>query len=250
MFACFNPSVVLSPTAFVEESCSSLYSIKNPLTKMIYIANWKSNKTSDQAKEFFQKMKQDLSKYSSLESNEVVVAPSFTLLFECKNLIESENLPIELAAQNVSPFPPGAYTGEINARQLKELVKFVIIGHSERRTYFHESESDIENKIRESKEAGLKTVQCIQNEHQSIYGGADYVAYEPPSAIGTGNPDDPEHISEIFSMIKRAHPNTPLLYGGSVNPQNIQDFKSIEGLAGFLIGGASLDANSFISLLP
>ena len=156
---------------------------------------------------------------------------------------------VSLSGQNVSSFPKGAYTGEINAEQLKEFAEYVIIGHSERLRYLHETNSDLENKVREALEVGLKVIQCIQDENSVIQKGVEIVAYEPPSAIGSGNPDDPEHIAQVFERILQENNNYTLLYGGSVNPQTIAQFKTINTLSGFLIGGASLEAQSFLSLL-
>lgn len=216
--------------------------------KKLYIANWKSNKTKKEAIQFFDYLRENLKKID-LSDKEVIIAPPFTLLAKCHYLISEYNLPIKLAAQNVSSYPEGAYTGEISAKQVKEFADFVIIGHSERRKYLHENENDIENKIREAKETDLTVIQCIQDEYGLIYKNADVIAYEPPSAIGTGNPDDPSHIAQVFEKIKEQDNSFPLLYGGSVAPQNISDFLSIDGLSGFLIGGASLEADSFIQLL-
>jgi triosephosphate isomerase len=218
------------------------------MDKKIYIANWKSHKTKKEAMQFFDDLQKNL-KEVDLSGKEVIIAPPFTLLAKCHYLISEHELPVRLAAQNVSSYPEGAYTGEISAKQVKEFAEYVIVGHSERRKYLHENENDIENKIREAKEAGLTVIQCIQDENTNIYKNVDIVAYEPPSAIGTGNPDDPSHIAEVFEKIKEGGNTLPILYGGSVAPQNISDFLSISGLSGFLIGGASLDANSFIALI-
>ena len=168
---------------------------------------------------------------------------------QARYLIVKYELPIQLAAQNISSFPEGAYTGEINARQIKEFAQYVIVGHSERKKYLHESEMDIENKVREAKASDLQVIQCIQDEHSVIHEGVSVVAYEPPSAIGSGNPDDPEHIKSVFSLVTEERSGLQLLYGGSVNKDSLKGFLDIEKLSGFLIGGASLEAESFLSLL-
>lgn len=216
--------------------------------KKLFIANWKSHKTKEEAEKFFDYLKDNISQVD-LSNKEIIVAPPFTLLAKARYLVDKNNLPVRLASQNVSPFPQGAYTGEINASQVKEFAQYVIIGHSERRKYMHETEADIENKVREANEKGLMVIQCIQDEMGVVHDGVTIVAYEPPSAIGTGNPDDPKHISEVFEKITENKSNLKVLYGGSVTPQNLSDFLSIEKLGGFLIGGASLEAESFLSLL-
>lgn len=218
------------------------------MDKILYIANWKSHKTTDETKQFLDRLKERISSVN-LADKQIIIAPSYTQLAECRRFIGDNNVQISLAAQNVSAYPQGAYTGEVNAGQLKEFVEYVIVGHSERRKYFNEEESDIENKIREATEAGIKVIQCIQDQNSIIHKGIEIVAYEPPSAIGSGNPDDPQHVIEVFKSIKEHRPEAILLYGGSVNPETISRYREILDLKGFLIGGASLDADSFISLL-
>lgn len=218
------------------------------MDKKYYIANWKSHKTKEDSINFFESFKNKISNID-LSSKEIIIAPPFTLLAKCRYLIDKHNLPIKLAAQNVSPFPQGAYTGEINAVQIYEFAEYVIVGHSERRKYFHESQADIENKVREAHDAGLKIIQCVQDENDKIEDKVLLAAYEPPSAIGSGNPDSPEHISGVFDKIAQSYQETKLLYGGSVDDKNIHEFMSINNLSGFLIGGASLEADSFIALL-
>lgn len=213
-----------------------------------FIANWKSNKKKSEALDFLNFLKDNI-KSVDLTGKEVIVAPPYTLLDACKEFIDSNSLPVTLSSQNVSSYPSGAYTGEINAQQLKEFVSYVIIGHSERLKYLHEQDNDLENKVREALQEGLKVVQCIQNEESRVHKGAELIAYEPPSAIGSGDPDDPEHIAQVFRVITEQNPDVKVLYGGSVKPENINQFMSIEKLSGFLIGGASLDAKSFLSLL-
>lgn len=218
------------------------------MDKKLFIANWKSHKTNQQTTDFLLYLKDNIHN-RDLSDKEIIIAPPFTQLSFCKNFIEENSLPVKLSSQNVSSFPEGAYTGEINARQVKEYAQYAIVGHSERRKYLHESDSDIENKIREAKEFGLKIIQCIQDENSVIHSGAEIIAYEPPTAIGTGNPDNPDHISEVFKTIAEHNPNKTLLYGGSVNSENIKSFLPIENLSGFLVGGASLDAKEFLALL-
>lgn len=218
------------------------------MEKKLFIANWKSHKSNQQTTDFLSYLKDKINDYD-LSDKEIIIAPPFTQLSYCKKFIEDNSLPVNLSSQNVSSFPEGAYTGEINAGQVKEYAQYVIVGHSERRKYLHESDTDIENKIREAREFGLKIIQCIQDENSVIHSGADIIAYEPPTAIGTGNPDNPEHISEVFKTIAEQNPNIILLYGGSVNPENIKSFLQVKNLSGFLIGGASLDAEEFLALL-
>lgn len=218
------------------------------MDKKLLIGNWKSNKTKQEALDFFQAFKESISKVN-LDSHEIVIAPPFTLLSVCREAIDRLELPISLASQNVSSFPAGAYTGEVNAKQVKEFAQYVIIGHSERHKYLKEDENDVANKIREAKAEGLITIQCIQDENSMVHDDVDVVAYEPPTSIGSGNPDDPQHVQEVFIKVLGQSKALRILYGGSVNPSTYQQFLSIKKLGGFLIGGASLEADSFISLL-
>lgn len=218
------------------------------MDKKYYIANWKSNKTSDEAVNFLKVLQENIDRVN-FDKKEVIIAPPFTLLEKCKNIIDANSLPIKLSSQDVSPFPKGAYTGEVNAQQIKEFASYVIIGHSERRRYFNENERIISNKVGEAVESGLDVIQCVQDENDKVEEHVSLVAYEPPSAIGSGNPDSPEHIAEVFNHISDIYPKVKLLYGGSVNEKNINTFLNIKNLSGFLIGGASLNADSFITLL-
>ena len=112
------------------------------MDKKLFIANWKSHKTKEEAVKFFEYVRDNIA-HIDLSNKEIIIAPPFTLLAKAKYLIDEYKLPIKLASQNVSSFPEGAYTGEISARQVKEFADYVIVGHSERRKYLHESEMDI-----------------------------------------------------------------------------------------------------------
>lgn len=217
------------------------------MDKKLIIANWKSHKKISEAEEFIISISKDINRIN-LENKEIVIAPSYHLLYVCKNLIEKYNLPIELSAQDVSPFPQGAFTGEVSAAQIKDICKMTIIGHSERRELFSESDEILLKKVNEAKAIGLKMVYCIQNESQKIPTGVDTVAYEPPTAIGTGAPDDPSHIERVFRIVKENFSGR-VLYGGSIEPDNVRNYIHIDACDGLLVGGASLDADSFISLL-
>jgi len=218
-------------------------------TKII-VANWKSNKTAAEAVDFFTYFSEGLHNIST-EHTEIVICPSFSLLPSCAEYIAKHNLPLYLGAQNISEFGKGAYTGEVAGFQIKEYAEYVIIGHSERRRYLNETKERIENKLREAKQAGLTPILCIQDENDFIQKDVAIIAYEPPSAIstfGVGKPDNPENVARVISML-RQKTTARLLYGGSVDNQNVNSYTNIEHLAGFLVGGASLDPHSFLKLL-
>lgn len=214
----------------------------------IFIANWKSNKTTQDAEAFIREFV-DATSADLFDKNVIVICPPFTLLSFCSQFIRANDLNIHLGTQNISPFPTGAYTGEIAATQAKEFAEYGIIGHSERRTLLHETDEEIVKKVEQARNAGLMVVFCIQNELTPVPEGVDYIAYEPPSAIGSGNPDTPEHIGEVFEQLHLKNKSEKLLYGGSLKPENIHDFTSVPSIEGFLVGGASLDAGSFAQLV-
>lgn len=134
------------------------------MKKLLIVANWKANKTIDEATQWLKEV--ESIKYQVLSNLELIICPPFTLLYHLKLLITNSQLPITLAAQDVSPFPDGAYTGEVSARMLKDLgVKYVLIGHSERRKYFKEDEAILANKVREALDVGLTPIFCVQDQH-------------------------------------------------------------------------------------
>lgn len=218
------------------------------MEKKIFIANWKSNKSIEESKDFFEEIN---SKKSELDfgSNTIIISPPFPLLSVCKEQIEKYGLPFELCAQDVSQFPKGAYTGEVNAVLINQFANYAIIGHSERRTYFKEDDGILEKKVLQALENNLIPIYCVQNENQKVPSGVSLVAFEPPTAIGSGKPDDVLDIERVFDILISKNPSIKVLYGGSVNSENISDFVNIKNISGFLIGGASLLADSFLSLL-
>lgn len=217
------------------------------MDKKIIIANWKSYKNVEEAQSFIENISQNINKIN-LDNKEIIIAPSFQLLYIAKSLIEKYNLPIELSSQNVSAFSEGAFTGEVNALQIKDLADYAIIGHSERRELLNEDDEILVKKVNEAKKANLKIIYCIQNSSQKIPSGAEIVAYEPPTAIGSGNPDDPSHIESVFEDVKSRF-DGKILYGGSVDTENVRNFIYIKHCSGLLVGGASLEAESFLSLI-
>lgn len=215
------------------------------MAKRFIIANWKSNKTLAEATEWLS----HLEGFPSDEEKVVVVCPPFPLLSAMKKLKEEKNIPLLLGAQNVSPFAIGAYTGEVAATQVKEFADFVIIGHSERRQHFGETDDMLAKKVALANAAGLTVIFCMQGKDTLIPDGVRIVAYEPVFAIGSGTPDTPENAEEVASFIKQERTIEFVLYGGSVTPENIQSFISQQSIDGVLVGGASLAHESFLELI-
>lgn len=218
------------------------------MNRNLIAANWKSHKSLAETKQFFDTLIATKERVQTTHTD-VVICPSFTSLELARNICEESSLPVLLGAQDVSPFPEGAYTGAVAAAQLKNLVEYVIIGHSERRSHFNESEEMIQQKVVQAKEVGLQVILCVQDARGIVYDGVDVVAYEPISAIGTGNPDSPENVKEVLTVLHEKNPIVRLLYGGSVDKNSIHTFTQISVLDGFLVGGASLDPESFLHLI-
>jgi len=228
--------------------------------KNLIVANWKLNPTTKkEAGEIFNNIKAG----SEGVNSEVVVCPPFIYLEELKGLA--------LGAQNVYFEERGAFTGEISAVMLKDLgVEYVIIGHSERRKYFGETDETINKKIKKSLEVGLKLIFCIgetseerdagkKNEvlEKQIKIGLDgitdlaniNIAYEPVWAIGTGNNCGVEETKESIAFIRKISGVERVLYGGSVKSDNSGAYIKEAGSNGLLVGGASLNAQEFVKIV-
>lgn len=177
----------------------------------------------------------------------VVICAPFTLLAASKELIAVHNVHMAIGAQDVSPFGKGPYTGEISAEMIKEFASYVLIGHSERRQYFEESEEELAFELLQAHTAGLSTVYCVPDSDEHIPKETDVVAYEPISAIGTGIPEDPKDVTVVCRKIRETI-QVPILYGGSVTAENSAGLLATGAIDGFLVGSASLDPEKFYSI--
>ena len=238
--------------------------------KPIVAGNWKMNKTLSQGKEFIHDVKNLV---PSLHNTEVVFFPTYPGLVNMKL-----SSPFHLGAQNCHWEKSGAFTGEISIEMLRECsVEYIIVGHSERRQLFSENDHMINKKIKAILSSNLKPILCIGEtiedrnsdltedflKNQLLKGLEGVksikdciIAYEPIWAIGTGETADKDQIYKahnfINSVLKKVYPesdNCHILYGGSVNTENAKDLIQIIGVDGFLIGGASLDKDSFVSII-
>lgn len=218
--------------------------------KKIFIANWKSNKTQVEVTAWLDSFKP----YIGLEQ-EVVIAPPYPFLSLVAEKIKDKE-DVFLAVQNLSTYPAGSYTGEVCVRNLDGFeVKYAILGHSERRRYFKESHQDVANKISQALNNGIIPVMCIDRDY--IEDQAQFidleslskcvVVYEPLAAIGTGEVAPVKEVVKVVKEIKSIFGQVPVLYGGSVNPENIASY--LEVTDGVLVGGASLDAEVFAKLV-
>lgn len=240
--------------------------------KPIIVANWKCNPvTVKEAEKLFSSLKKGV---KELKGAEVVICPPFIYLPKLEGLI--------LGAQNCFWQDKGAYTGEISGAMLKNLgCKYVIIGHSERRKHFKETDEMINKKLKAVLLSGLNAIFCVgetQEEreedkteqilHQEIISGLNgvplsrisnlIIAYEPIWAIGTGNACDVEEAQKMALVIRKivskiynlnVSKKIRILYGGSVNSKNGRTYLNEGGFQGLLVGGSSLDPKEFIDLV-
>lgn len=222
--------------------------------KKYVVANWKSNKGKKAAQKWFAEFA-DL--YRPVDGLEVIVAPSFVCLCSLFEYVETLGLKqFSLAAQDVSPFPKGSYTGAVAADMIRNMVDYVIIGHSDRRRYFHETSQDTANKMAETVDAGLIPIVCISQPYAmsqlTALNDIDcddlLIAYGPTEAATSRIPEQPKRVAEAAAFISQVHPKTPVVYGGSLRPENIEDYVVLPELSGAFVGESSLDAQSFATI--
>ncbi len=248
------------------------------MRRKVIAGNWKMNKDVNETKELINGLLKEL---QNIKQNcDVILCPPFTSLSESGKLLE--NTAVKLGAQNMYFEESGAYTGEISAAMLLSSgCEFVILGHSERRTIFNESDETINKKIKQALKAGLKPIFCIgetleQRESnktndvikKQVTGGLKdltdqdlekmIIAYEPVWAIGTGKNATPDQAEEVHKFIRnlikdnfseKTAENIVIQYGGSVKPDNASELLSQPDIDGALVGGASLKADSFTGII-
>jgi len=249
--------------------------------KDLIVGNWKMNATHLEAIQMVQKLSYRLEP-DDYERVDVVVCPPFTALRSVQTVIEADHLPIRLGAQDVHWQQSGAYTGAVSPGMLRSLgVRFVIVGHSERRAMFGDDDAAVARKAAAVLDAGMIPIVAVgesleQREsgatEQVITGQLDaalrglasemvatlVVAYEPIWAIGTGRTADPDVAGQASAQLRaaiaagsgdQAAEAVRILYGGSVNPGNIAAFMAKRDIDGALVGGASLDPDQFAAIV-
>jgi len=247
------------------------------MIRPLIAGNWKMFKTVQESLDFVTQIKKELP--LSLD-RDVLVAPPFPSLYPVSEILKDS--PIRLGAQNLHDAKEGAFTGEVSAAMLLAAgCDSVIIGHSERRTLFGETDAIINKKIRAACESGLKPIFCIGETLAERESGQTFsvlerqikqglnsfnvsdirhlvVAYEPVWAIGTGKTATPDQAQEAHAFIRSTIGGVfgaefasehAILYGGSVNPENIASLMSRPDINGALVGGASLKVDSFLRII-
>ena len=226
----------------------------------LVVANFKANKTWDEVLDWLEEVGPQANDFPGT----IIVCPSMAYVSEASRKIKSASWRIKVAAQDISKFDQGAYTGEVTAAQIADQVNFAIIGHSERRKYSGETDSDVMQKAKSLLKHKISPILCISDieqldsylkEEQEILESLDNIVfvYEPPSAISGGgeyHPQDPQeadtNAAKISDRIGRV---VTTIYGGSVNPQNAASFFLQKNIDGGLVGQASLDPQEFLKIV-
>jgi len=247
------------------------------MRKTIIAGNWKMYKTVTQAIELTNGLKRNL---FDIEGVEIVVCPPFSSLDEVSEVILESN--IKLGAQNMHWEDEGAFTGEVSPLMLKDLgCKYVILGHSERRQYFSETNEIVNKKVKSALKNGLTPIVCVGERIEERKANKTFevvkdhvknslkdlskeelnkivIAYEPVWAIGTGLTATPQQAQEVQNFIRKlltelsdseTANNITIQYGGSVKPDNIEDLIKEKDIDGALVGGASLKIDSFTEIV-
>jgi triosephosphate isomerase len=226
---------------------------------MLIAGNWKMYKGPEEAAHFCRHLRE----HARPASVDVVVCPPYASLATAVQVLAGTD--IAVAAQNVHWESEGAFTGEVSAPMLRELgVYGAIVGHSERRQYFGETDEAVARRARAALDAGLSVIACVgETEAEREAGETEevlrrqvsvlepdenlVVAYEPVWAIGTGKTATPELAQEAHAFVKSLL-DAPVLYGGSVKPDNAAELLAQPDVDGALVGGASLDVDSFVAI--
>lgn len=247
------------------------------MRKFLIAGNWKMNKNSAEAHDLAAEIVHGVGTQHEVE---VLICPPFTSLESAAKAIEGSG--VKLGAQNMHPESSGAYTGEISAEMLRHLfATYVLVGHSERRSYFNESDEFINKKLTSALKSRLKPILCVgetleERESDQAFevvkkqvreglagvtaeqAESVVVAYEPVWAIGTGKTASPEQAQEVHAFIRAEigglfgdtlAGKIRILYGGSMKPANAAELMSQPDIDGGLIGGAALEARSFLQLV-
>ncbi len=238
------------------------------MRKIVIAGNWKMYKTQTEALEFLQGFMHSLEE--TPDDREIVLCPPFTDLGIISKSLHGSR--VQLGAQNVHWEDCGAYTGEISATMLTEIgVRYVIVGHSERRQYFGETDETVNKRLKAAQSYHLTPILCVgESKQQRDTGETEsliatqlekglidvdqhnlVIAYEPIWAIGTGDTCETKEANRVIGLIRSVltNPDVPIQYGGSVKPDNIDEIMAQPEIDGVLVGGASLQPDSFARIV-
>jgi triosephosphate isomerase len=241
---------------------------ESPVRKIVIAGNWKMFKTQAESQEFLQGFLPTLE--DTPQDREVVLCVPFTDLNLLSKSLHGSR--VQLGAQNVHWEDSGAYTGEISGPMLQEIgVRYVIVGHSERRQYFGETDETVNLRLKAAQRHGLTPILCVGETKQqrdagetesliisqletdlvNIDQGNLVIAYEPIWAIGTGDTCEASEANRVIGVIRKQlkNPDVPIQYGGSVKPNNIDEIMAQPEIDGVLVGGASLEPASFARIV-
>ncbi|MEM6610771.1 MAG: triose-phosphate isomerase [Cyanobacteria bacterium P01_C01_bin.72] len=234
------------------------------MRKVIIAGNWKMHKNQEESLNFMQEFKSEIQE--ALGDREIVLCAPFTSLASMSKHLHGSR--IMLGAQNIHWENDGAYTGEISGSMLTEIgVEYVIVGHSERRQYFGETDQTVNLRLKAAQKHGLRPILCVgETKEQRDAGETEniiiaqlkedlvdvdqnnlVIAYEPIWAIGTGDTCESIEANRVIGIIRQhlAQKNVSIQYGGSVKPSNVDEIMAQPEIDGALVGGASLSATSF-----
>ena len=246
------------------------------MKKKVIVANWKMNLDMQESSIYLHKLSEKITAHKSME---IILAPS---TFTLQSLsLQINHRQFKLAAQNFYWRDHGAYTGEVAISQLRGIVQYALVGHSERRNIFNETDKDVRAKVAAALRNNIRPILCIgETSDERNYNETDIVlndqllgglanvsseelteviiAYEPVWAIGTGNSDLPDDVEKAVKTIRdqikqlygeKASKEIQVLYGGSIQPSSAADYANISGVDGLLVGGASLSLDKFSQIV-
>ena len=222
------------------------------MKKRYILGNWKANKTMEEARAWITTYS-EAQPPSVSESTVIIMCPAFHHL----PLFEKNSPLYALGAQDISSFGNGAFTGEVTGAMMKGIAAYVMVGHSERRKHFGETDEIVAEKAKQAIAGAIVPVVCVSDVGQVSalktnnpeFEKTGLLLYEPLFAIGTGASDSPENANKTAEAIHAVMPDVPILYGGSVTPENVLGFVQQPHLSGVGVGGASLDAKKFSELV-